>query len=144
MQALSHGNAMFTLRCALTSPHVHISQLTAEAEGDGVYKVRTVVENLGFLPTWVSDQAKAMNRAKPVTAELSGDGFRLLTGKAKQTVGDLAGRNDQYEPLSYLPNYANEARKAVEWVVAAAAGTTLTVTSVARNGGTDTQTVTLP
>ncbi len=144
MQALSHGNAMFTLRCALTSPRVHISQLTAATESDGVYKVRAVVENLGFLPTWVSDQAKAMHKAKPVTAELSGEGFRLLTGKAKQTVGDLAGRNDQYEPLSYLPIYGNEARKAVEWIVAAPAGTTLTVTSIARNGGTDTKTVALP
>lgn len=161
MRELAHGNAMFTLRCAASSPHVHISQLTAEPlaelderyEGGAeiepetdeyLYRVRAVVENLGFLPTWVSDQAKAMGKAKPVTAELSGEGFRLLTGKAKQTVGDLAGRNDQYEPLSYLPNYANEARKAIEWIVAAPAGTALTVTSVARNGGTDTQTLTLP
>lgn len=160
MRELSHGNAMFTLRCAASSPRVHLSLIEVEplAELDEryegskeiepehdeyLYRVRAVVENLGWLPTWVSEQAKAMGKSKSVTAELTGEGFRLLTGKAKQIVGDLAGRSDQYEPLSYLPVYGNEARKAVEWVVSAPAGTTLTVTSVARNGGVDAQTVTL-
>jgi len=144
MEKLEHGNAMFTLRCATSNPHVHLTQVTTETVAPGVYKVRAVVENGGFLPTQVSEQAKAMGKAKPVTVELTGEGMTMLSGKAKQTLGDLAGRNDQYEPLSYMPPYANEARKAADWVVQAPAGTTLTVTSIARNGGTDTKTVTLP
>lgn len=136
-EELCHANAMFTLRCAAASPRVHLSQLTAEPISEGVYKVRAVVENLGFLPTIVSEQAKAMGRAKPVTVELTGAGVTFVTSKAKQTVGDLAGRSDQYEPVSYLPAYANEARKAVEWVVRATAGAEITVTTTARNGGTN-------
>lgn len=144
MEALEHGNAMFTLRCAASGPKVHLTQVTAEVVTPGVYSVRAIVENLGFLPTQVSEQAKATGRAKPVTVELTGTNITVLSDKAKQSLGDLAGRNDQYEPLSYMPTYANEARKAATWTVQAVAGTTLTVTCIARNGGTDAKTVTLP
>ncbi len=143
-EKLCHDNAMFTLRCAAAAPRVHISQLTAVPVGEGVYAVRAVVENLGFLPTILSEQSKAMGKSKPVTAILSGENVSFVTGKAKQTVGDLAGRNDQYEPVSYMPAYGNEARKAVEWVIRCSSGTEITVTSRARNGGTDRTRIVLP
>lgn len=142
-EEICHGNAMFTVRCAMAAPRLQVSQVTSETIGDGIYKVRAVIENSGFLPTWVTEQARSMGKAKPVTAELWGEGVAVATGKAKQTVGDLAGRSDQYEAFSYFPNYGNEARKAVEWVVTGLAGREVTVEAVSRNAGTARATVTL-
>lgn len=142
-EEICHTHAMFTLRCAMTAPRIRVTQLTATPLGEGIYTVRAVIENSGFLPTWVSDQAKAMGKAKPVTAELVGDGVTFVTGKAKQTVGDLPGRSDQYESFSFFANYGNEARKAVEWVIQAAAGTQIEVEAVSRSAGTARANVTL-
>lgn len=143
LEPMCRGNMFFTLRCAMCAPRVKLGSVSSETAGEGVYRVRAVVENLGFLPTWVSEQARAIKKAQPVAVELAGEGIEPVTGRLKQEVGDLRGRADQFHLPSPQPWYSNEARKAVEFVVTARPGTTLDVTSRSHSGGVDRKTIVL-
>jgi murein tripeptide amidase MpaA len=142
---ICHRNMLFSLRCAMSAPRVRIRGATAEPIGDGVYRVRAVVENAGFLPSWVSEQARTAERACPVMVELDGEGITIVAGDCRQIAGDLEGRDGALRSYggAGLPGDGNASRAAVEWIVAAPMGTPIQVTSVARAGGTNRATLVL-
>jgi hypothetical protein len=83
--------------------------------------------------------------ARPVTVELRGEGIEFIAGAPCLTAGDLTGRAGAFRSFddAGLRWDGNAARAAVEWIVAAPAGTPVHVTSVARAGGTDRATLVL-
>ncbi len=77
------------------------------------------MENLGFLPTQVSEQAKAMGKAKPVTVELTGDGMTVLSGKAKQDARPPRGPQRSVRTALVHATVRKRGTQAAEWVVQA-------------------------
>jgi hypothetical protein len=64
--------------------------------GAGIYEISTVVENIGFLATNLSEQALLMAAAPPVLVELeSQDDIHVLHGSRRQEIGHLAGRGSR-------------------------------------------------
>ena len=113
---------------------MRIGKVTTEAVGDGVQIVRVTVENEGYLPTNISDKAVRLGVAKPVTAELTGEGAQILMGEPKQTLGHLEGRA---QATGWAFSFGgtilrNEVR--VEWLVRTSGPLTVTVKS--EKGGT--------
>jgi murein tripeptide amidase MpaA len=145
LPVICERNMRFSLRCAMTAPRVRLRSASAEGIADGVFCIRAVVENTGFLPSWVSEQARTAEVARPVTVELSGEGIKFIAGQPCLTAGDLSGRADAFRSFDEagLRGDGNVARAAVEWIVSAPAGTPVHVTSVARAGGTDHATLVL-
>ena len=131
-------NMHFSLRCAMGAPLI-TSEVSSEAIADGMFRVRAVVENLGFLPSWVSEQARTAETARPVTVEVSGNGITVIAGERRQNAGDLDGRGGVSRSFGgdSPPWDGNASRAAVEWIIEAPGGTTVEVISVARAGGTD-------
>jgi hypothetical protein len=138
-------NMRFSLRCAMSAPRVRIKRVATEAVANGVYRVRAVVENVGFLPSWVSEQARTAGTARPVAVELCGNGIQIIAGAQCQHAGDLDGRISAYHAFygDTPPCDGNASRAAVEWIILAVPGTKLGIISVARAGGTDRVTVLL-
>lgn len=131
----------FVLRQTSVTPLVRVDQVETEALGNNLHIVRATIANHGFLPSNISQKAINLGVAKPITAEISGDGVEILLGEPKQTVGHLEGRA-QAVGMMFNRGSAilrNEAR--VEWLVRSRGPVTLTVKS--EKGGTTTQEVAL-
>ena len=123
-------NTNFCLRMAMTCPKVKFDSLTAEKVGEGVYKVVAKVSNVGYLPTFVTNEAKRLKVDKPLSFELGGE-CTVVMGDKLGSLGHLEGfsgvkssyHHDNIHTFNHDPF-----TKAVEWVVAAKEGTVLSVT----------------
>jgi hypothetical protein len=56
--------------------------------GDDVYKAEAVISNAGFLPTYLSENAKKLGTAKTVQVSIDAENF--ISCKQTQDVGDLS------------------------------------------------------
>jgi murein tripeptide amidase MpaA len=95
-----------------------------------LYKLSAVLHNQGYLPTNITAHAKQAKIAKPLLVELAagnqggGAGFEVVAGRAKQEIEHLPG----YGSAAFAWGYSTpETQRLLEWVVAAAPGTVVTV-----------------
>jgi hypothetical protein len=109
---------------ASMSPLVRVTDVSRTDEGGGFYRVRAKVQNQGYLPTNVTDQAIRNRTAKTVKVSISTEGAELAFGDPTQDVGHLAGNRS--EPTT------------VEWMVKATGSGTprVVVTAMSEKGGT--------
>jgi hypothetical protein len=136
----------FAVAHQLASPLLAIRALEADALGDGLWRIRLVVENQGWLPTNVSRKALERKAVRPVEAEIDlSDGATLATGDATQELGQLAGHGRARQMLAMFDGGFDptDDRAKVEWVVRAEAGTTVRVTARHARAGTCRAEVTL-
>ncbi len=113
----------------LISPKLELIEATAARLGDDTWRVRLVVQNTGWLPSYVTKRAAENKRVRGLVAEIElPAGARLETGNAREELGQLEGR--AYKPVtpSSWAGWSGDVsddRAKVEWVVRAAAGTTI-------------------
>ncbi len=113
------------------SPHVRLTDVTVKPATSGYATVTAHVENVGALPTYVTQQALIGELAKSVTATITLDGASLLGGRPTVHVGHLEG----------LANRSGS-RAVVEWVVRAERpGASATLKAISQKGGTEERTV---
>ena len=118
----------FAIWQALVSPRLELRSLEVEGLGDGSWLIRLVVENSGWLPTSVTEQAVQRKAVKPLEAEITlPDGGKVIGGERKVELGQLDGRVNRRSLLWWVSNDATSDRAKVEWVVEAPAGSTATV-----------------
>ena len=113
----------------LQSPLLAFRSLEAEEIASGQWKVRAVIENTGYLPTFCSAQSLATKAVRGVQVSLElNDGAKLVQGRATQSGGELSGRAFRASSalLAFLSDQSDD-RCCVEWVVDAAEGQELTV-----------------
>jgi len=115
---------------ALISPEICLTSATATKLGDGAYLVQMVIDNVGWLPTYVTKKAleKKAVRALVVEIELP-EGATLKSGKARQEAGQLEGKAYKgVSPYGWSADPTTERAK-IEWIVTADAGTTVKLTA---------------
>lgn len=128
---------MFPLKHASLLPLVKITDARAVKVAQEVFKVEAIIENLGFLPTNISEQAIQINAVKPVVAHIElGEGANLLIGREWIEVDHLKGRFDKLLELS-APVVEEGSKKKVEWIVKATAPTKVKVIVHSEKGGKD-------
>lgn len=114
----------------LVTPRIGVRSLSAEQVSPGTWKVRLVVENTGWLPTYGSQQAVDRQAVAAGSVDLTlPSGARLVAGDAHASFGQLEGRTGQRSTATwwgYAPGTPD--RALVEWTVAAPAGAVLSVT----------------
>jgi murein tripeptide amidase MpaA len=122
---------------ALISPKLEMSSLESTPLGDGAYRIRMVVDNTGWLPTYVTKKAIERKTCRPVIAEIElPEGAELATGLKRSEVGQLEGR--AYKGVGAFGWTADPTaeRVKVEWVVRGKAGDTVKVTARHERAGT--------
>lgn len=106
---------------ALISPRLVLHTAEAVPLGRDTYRVRLILENTGWLPTYVSKKALE-RKLRGVICEIElPEGAKLQTGKLRDDAGQLEGR--AYKEA--MPNTVQEGtqeRLKVEWVVHAPRG----------------------
>jgi murein tripeptide amidase MpaA len=108
----------------LISPRLELYRVETSALGEDTYRVRLVVHNTGWLPTYVTKKALEVKVVRGVVCEIElPDGATLETGKQREELGQLEGR--AYKPAAPAAADATEDRAKVEWVVRAPQGGTV-------------------
>ncbi|MCW3100104.1 MAG: putative carboxypeptidase [Chthonomonadaceae bacterium] len=111
---------------ALLAPQLALQSATAERLGDSSYLVRLVVDNTGWLPTYISKKALEKKAVRPLVAEITlPPGATLESGKTRQEVGQLEGRAyKSVAPYGWAADPTSE-RVKIQWVVRANPGETV-------------------
>ncbi|TKD05273.1 M14 family metallopeptidase [Polyangium fumosum] len=125
---LCERQSRFFLRLASLSPRPRLVDVRAtRIEGD-LWEVSAVVENLGFLPTFVLSSAKSLPWNDVVRARISvGEGVTLVSGEHEAVVGHLEGWG-AVDPMSSpgFPRTGGGPRRGrVRWIVRGRGGITI-------------------
>jgi hypothetical protein len=109
---------------ASMSPLVRVTEVTATSAESGFFKIQAKVQNQGYLPTNVTEQAIRNLTAKTVKVSISVEDGELIFGDQTVDVGHLSG--DRSLPTG------------VEWMIRSTGRGTprVLVTAVSEKGGT--------
>jgi murein tripeptide amidase MpaA len=122
---------------ALIAPELGLRDVTVTPLGTDTFRVRLVVENKGWLPTYVTKKALERKMTRGVIAEISLPKDAILqSGKLREEIGELEGR--AYKPVSLVFDESVEStsdRVKVEWVVKAKKGTKVKLSAVHERAG---------
>jgi len=125
---------------ALISPRLEILQASAVSLGENTWRIRLVVQNSGWLPSYVTRMAKQKKLARGVVCEIVlPPGATLETGKLREELNQLEGR--AYKPAAantWAGSSADETddRLKIEWVVRAATGALVKLSARHERAGT--------
>lgn len=107
----------------LISPLLAIREVRVERMGTQLYLVQLIVENTGWLPTYVAKKAleKKLTRGCVATIELP-EGASLSMGEPEEMLGELEGRAYHSSAVIWRGSDATKDRAKVEWLVRASGG----------------------
>jgi len=110
---------------ALVSPKLELVHAGATRAGSDMWTIEMVVQNTGWLPSYVSKRALARKTVRALVSEVSlPDGASLVVGKARDEHGQLEGRAHKHTGVSFWPDYhVTDDRMKLEWVVKGQPGT---------------------
>jgi murein tripeptide amidase MpaA len=116
---------------ALMSPQLALRSADAVRAGADTWRVRLVVENTGWLPSYVSKMAARRKLLRGVLAEIElPAGAELVDGKRREALGELEGWAYLHTGVSFWPNKSPTAdRKHADWIVKGRPGTEVTLTA---------------
>jgi murein tripeptide amidase MpaA len=110
---------------ALISPRLTLHSAEVFPAGKDTYRVRLVVQNTGWLPTYVTKKALDKKFTRGVVAEIAlPRGAALQAGKLREELGQLEGRAYHSAFIDDFEGMTNDRLK-VEWVVHAPRGGTV-------------------
>ena len=113
LRAECEAHYKLVLHVAGLSPLLRINDVKTERLGNGDIKVSTVIQNQGFLSTYVTRQALKIRRDYPIVATLQVKGA-TVRGAAARKVGHILGK------LAYIRRWgsgADESLRTVEWTM---------------------------
>ncbi|NTU82510.1 MAG: carboxypeptidase [Chloroflexales bacterium] len=135
-------NTEFVIAHALMTPRLELRQVGAEPLGEGLYRVRAVAVNTGYLPTYGSKRAYEVRAVRPIELALElPAGASLITGEVRHEIGQLEGR--AHKRALWGGDYPSDNLHKLEWTVRAPAGGTLRITAASQRAGTARADVTL-
>jgi hypothetical protein len=141
LEEICREHTEFMLYQASLSPLLRSKDVSHSPIANDMYKVTAVVANYGFLPTFVSEAARANRRDMPIVLRIEVDNGEIVSGQQRSDLGHLDGNapgEDGYflfsEDRRQLPS------KTVEWVIRKDAGgrpCTVRIQVAAAKGGRD-------
>lgn len=139
LHALCEAQSKLLLRLAALAPRPEV-KAAVKPLGEGLFEVSAVVQNIGYLPTYVLSSAKAAPWNDPIHAEIAlGEGQSLVSGVPKQRIGHLEGWGafEGWHTPSFARSERGVTRGRASWVVKSAAkgkGRVTVTASAARVG----------
>ena len=114
---------------ALISPKLALRETSVTALSADSFRVRLVVQNEGWLPTYVTKKALEKKISRGVIAEIAlPKGAELVLGKEREELGELEGRAYKTAAIDETNEGTRDLVK-VEWVVKAKKGTKVKLTA---------------
>ena len=117
----------------LISPKLELLEASATRIGADAWRVRLVVHNTGWLPTYVTKHALTNKLTRGVICEIAlPEGARLETGSAREELGQLEGRAHKPVTPSSWAGWSGDItddRLKIEWTVRSGAGGVVKLTA---------------
>ncbi|MEM8863456.1 MAG: M14 family metallopeptidase, partial [Chloroflexota bacterium] len=116
---------------ALVFPQLEIYQASCSPLENNTYKIQMVIENTGWLPSYITKQALENRNIRGVIAEIDlPAGASLQMGKQREILGQLEGRNKTaVAAIPWTITAATADRLKVEWIVHAPQKGTIKLTA---------------
>lgn len=126
----------FVISFAKMAPKLEWHKVEVTKIGDTNYHILAVLDNKGYLPTSVSNQAVKIKAVKPleITLELP-EGAKVTGGKEKQKVDHLQGRSNKIV-LGYHATSSTDNRVKLEWVIESPNNGEVTIKAISERAGT--------
>ncbi|WP_338441933.1 M14 family metallopeptidase [Synechococcus elongatus IITB4] len=124
------------------APQLEVISAEVQALGARLYKVKLVLQNSGWLPTYISQKALERHLVDPLVAELQlPEGVELCQGKARQELGQMEGRAQK----GVMPEADPTSDRAkAEWIVRGDRGQVITLEARHPRAGKLQRSLTLP
>jgi murein tripeptide amidase MpaA len=128
-------NTEFVLACGRMGPRLELREFSAAPLGDTSHRIRALLVNSGYLPTYGSKRAHERQATQPIAARLQlPAGAELLTGEGWQELGQLEGRSSKR--ALWGDDFPTDNMQKIEWVVRAPQGGRLSLVVTSPRGGT--------
>ena len=101
-------------------------------------EVTATISNVGYLPTYLSREAKLLGTAKPVKVSLQGQIESFIAGQAITEIGDLegySGANAEYRSCEVTTGAHAPLTHTLRWLVQARKGAEITITAFQPKAG---------
>ncbi len=123
---------------SLISPKMELVAAESEPLGNNSWRVRLVVQNSGWLPSYVSKRALERKIVRGVVVDISlPPGAELQSGNRRDEIGQLEGKAYKHTGISFWPDYhVTDDRAKIEWVVRGKVGDRITLTARHERAGT--------
>ena len=123
---------------ALLSPKLELVAAQAKPAGGDTWVITLVVQNTGWLPSYVSKRALDRKVVRGVIAEISlPAGAKLIGGKRREELGQLEGKAYKHTGVSFWPDYhVTDDRAKIEWIVHGRKGDRVALTARHDRAGT--------
>jgi murein tripeptide amidase MpaA len=127
---------------ALISPRLALLHAGARRVGEradgSAWKLTLVVQNEGWLPSYVTKRALARKVVRGLVVEVGlPPGAVLVSGKLREEHGQLEGKAYKHTGVSFWPDYnLTDDRLKLEWVVEGKAGDVVVLTARHERAGT--------
>jgi murein tripeptide amidase MpaA len=128
---------------ALISPKLEVRELSATHLGEDVYRVRLVVDNTGWLPTYVTKKALEKKTVRGIICEIElPEGATLASGLPRRELGQLEGQAyKSATPVDFDESTSDRLKE--EWFVRAPDGGSVKITTRHERAGVVRATVAL-
>ena len=90
VENLLKGQVPWIFEIAGKMARIKISESKVEHLGGGLYRLKIWVENSGYLP-YPTAMGKRNNRILPAIITLEGDGYQIIEGKKRTSIGTIGG-----------------------------------------------------
>jgi murein tripeptide amidase MpaA len=98
----------------MISPKLEVQDVKAVALGADAHRVTLVVQNTGYLPSYVSKRAKERGQSRGVIVDVGlPAGATLITGKTREVLGELEGRAYKHTLMSFWTDTSPTSDRAV-------------------------------
>lgn len=128
----------FCLRYAKAMPQLAIDKVETRWLGEDLAEIQVTVANNGYLPTYLTQEAKTLGLDKPVRVSLQGQIKSLIAGTSVMEIGDLegySGTHVNYDNCSMETGSHAPIVKTLRWLVQAEKGAVLSVTAFQEKAG---------
>ena len=128
----------FCLRYARALPQLSIEKTEVRWLAEDLAEVSTVIGNNGYLPTYLTEEARSLQINEPVRVSLQGQSVSLVQGRQVMEIGDLqgySGAHASYSACTLQTGNHEPMVKTVRWLVQAQPGTVLKLTAFQQKAG---------
>jgi murein tripeptide amidase MpaA len=127
-------NTGLVIAHARSTPRLALRELSAKPLGPDIYRVRAVLANTGYLPTYTSRQAHDRKAVRPIEVRLGlPEGAELVVGEVYQEIGQLEGRSNKR--ALWGEDSPTDNLKKLEWVVRAPRGGSISLEARGQRAG---------
>lgn len=142
LEEIAEKHCEYSIKLAAILPGIEIRNVTSERIDTETVRISAMIGNNGYLPTYLTDQAKSMNIDEEITVELeSAQHFEILNGRAKEKVGHLEGRSNRNSTWSqWIPQWKPSVKR-VSWLIKCKKGSEFSITARNNKSGYATEAI---